>query len=637
MSAATPELTNAEREAKARKRGWIAGLLVAFAYLGCALPLVGEYGGTWDCVTSEFPYGERLIEYVLTGDEAYLSLKSREPRPPTREPHPDFDWVRDSWVHAYPLGAILSGVSCRVLWTELGIVPAMAAHLLVIPLLVAGFLAFLVRFASTRIGLLAAVSSAILLAGSPRFFASSFFNLKDVPETCLYVSATLVGYVALTRGGLRWWIISGALTGLALAAKANALFVPPQYLVFLLFVGLVPGLRVKGAIRWSWPGFLAGTAAVFLANFAVSPRYWVEPIAGPVERFSEVMRLGNSVFDDNVTGGTMSFIEYAPLMISITTPLVVLVLALVGLWSRRLNGPLRAFLVAALFVTIGRNMLPGARNYGGIRHFLEFYPYFCLLAGVGVESVANRIAATVRGPSGRALRVLFIAGCLLAPAWQSARTHPNGIAYFNATIGGLRGARESNVAGATDYWGNSYWQAFEWLSENAEQDASVLVTVVSHVGHSNAPVRLRSDLRLRGPSWQPLTDPSFEEQPVVYITFITRDQAYHALEHELESRCEPVHEIRVQGGVVLRIYRVGLDDVGRELLGIWERQVDVRPSMRRIVQWLRANPVEGREALAIVRGLREVGLDETAERLRAHLPVELHEGLEDVLWTQIQR
>ena len=601
---------------------WGLGILVALVYLIVALPLLGSYGATWDCVAGEYPYGERLLEFVTTGDERFLPLNRLEVAAPVREPHPHFSPGGQEWFQIYPFGAMASAVSCRLLWHETGLVPALQAHHLVIPLMVAGLLVVLVRFTVPRIGALAGIAGAVFLAGSPRFFGHAFNNLKDVPETCLYVLATLLGFVALTRGPVRWWVACGVVTGLALAQKANALFIPPTFAVFLGLVVVTPSLRRAAAVHWSMRGFLFGALAFVLAHYAVSPRYWLDPIDGPTARIGEILRLSQPGVS---SGHEPSVSTYAPLYVLMTTPPVILGLAALGFLSRRLSGLLRAFLLAGLLVSVGRNMLPGARNFDGVRHFIEFYPYLCIAAGVGLATLTGWIARKVpAGSVSRTAVAIVSVGCLAAPVVESGRTHPNGICYFNFLSGGLSGAQASGIPGATDYWGNSYWQAFAWLNANAEPGARVLVPVGPGIAECIAPVRLREDLEF----WRGARD---GDRPVTYVTTITRRVWYGDMMHALEERSEPVHQIVVQGAAVLEIYRLDTDPFGDEMLSLWKHKMETRALASGHRKWLADHPEEARVIWAIVREESEVGLEATLARLREHLPEELHDGLETIL------
>src|SRR5262245_46543443 len=60
-----------------RAARWLAVGLV-LAWLGFALPRLADFGATWDCVLGEYPHGEQYLQYLKTGDRAWLDF-SRDP------------------------------------------------------------------------------------------------------------------------------------------------------------------------------------------------------------------------------------------------------------------------------------------------------------------------------------------------------------------------------------------------------------------------------------------------------------------------------------------------------------------------------------------------------------------------------
>ncbi len=613
-------------------RAWIAGVGLALLYLAVALPRLGDYGPTWDCVMGEYPYGERLLEYLHTGNREFLELESYQPAPTVRSPHPDFNVGRFATCQVFPFGALLSALSCRWLWTEAGLVPALAAHNLPIPLLTAGLLLVLVRFAAPRIGLLAACAGSFLAACAPCFFAHTFNNLKDIPETSLYVSATCAAFLALTTGRTAAWVAAGALTGLALAQKANALFIPVQMAAFLGAGLAFPGLRRGRCFRWSTRGLLLGALAFVAAHVAVSPGYWSAPIQAPRELLREILRVGNRGFDADASEATVS--THALLFVATTTPPLLLGLGCLGLCAPRIRPEMRLFLLAGLAVPIGRNLLPGMNNYGGVRHYIEFYPYLGLAAGVGLIEVARfvswlagRLPGLPQAHARAAAGAVVIGSTLGWHAFQTLALHPNGICYFNSFIGGLAGAQRWQVPGATDYWGNSYWQGLAWLDEHAEPGSTVVAPIASQIVRSAVPVRLRPDLRL----WTP----AFAHDRTIYLMYITRQGWYRPVIRWLEKNARPAHEILVQGGAILRIYRLGDDEQGREAYRLWEREIESKEEVARLVAWLREHRDVLRQLTELTELARKVGTEQALERMRPLVPAEFHGALGEALWGRI--
>lgn len=611
----------AEPPARARTSPFLLALLVAVLYLSAALPCLSDYGPTWDFVMGDYPYGERLLEYLHTGDARFLDLKSIEPAPEVRAPHPNFEVGRFSWFQITPFASLLSAASCRLLWTELGLVPAMAAHHLPAPLLAALLVFCITAFAARRFGTLAGCVAGSSLALNPVFFGNACHNLKDVAECCLYTLAVLAGFIALDGRRTRWWLAAGALAGLALVQKPNALFLPVQLGLFLMGARVFLGRAQRGAAGAAPPrlelrGLLWATLGFLLAYYAVSPPFWTAPLAGPRAVLAQMLKAGTGKSDlDQTRRTTLAVVQ----LVLVTTPPVTLVLAGLGTLRRSL-GPLeRWFLLLGVLLPIARNFIPGMRHYDGTRHFMEYMPMLSLLTGSGAVLVLERLRHHLRSGSvsWRVCPALLVAASAVPSGMQVIATHPNQITYFNAWIGGLGGAQRSGIQDAGDYWANSYWQGLQWLGEHAEPGAQLLVPLAVHVAQAAAPVRLRPDIRL-------LPEDEWG-QPPFYVMYIRRPGFQRGFVNTLEREHEPLHEIRVQGGVILRIHRLADEPASARFYKLWRVEFQGREGKRRILAFLRTGG-DLERALAILDA--GSGLEETVEELRLLLPPELHEYLE---------
>jgi hypothetical protein len=215
----------------------------------------------------------------------------------------------------------------------------------------------------------------------------------------------------------------------------------------------------------------------------------------------------------------------------------------------------------------------------------------------------------------------------LAPAAalaQALALHPNGIAYFNSFLGGLDRAQELDIPGATDYWGNSYWQGLAWLSEHAEPDSLLIAPIASHVVRCAAPVRLRADVEL----WAS----DLDRGQTIYVMYITRKGWYRPLIRHLEKNARPVHAIRVQGGTLLNIYRLGTDEVSRAARELWRREMDAREEVAELVDWLRDNRTVLRELTRLAGTARIVGQEAALEAMRPLVPERYHGALAEAMW-----
>jgi hypothetical protein len=618
-----------------RRSAWIAGLAVAAAWLVVAIALLPHYGPTLDEAVGEIPYGEGLLHACEAPDVTLEETLVHPRAAPARAPHPDFVFDQP-WTDVWPFGAFLSALSCRACWTEAGRLGAVEAHHLPVPLLVAPLLVVMVLWSARRIGLLAGLGAALCLLASPRFFADAISNLKDGPEAVLYVLAWLATARAVERATLRAWALAAVLAAAALAQKANALFLAPQGALLLVIV-LVAERRAARAGRppaappRRWRSALPFALVVFLATyFALSPQLWSDPIDRVGLMYRHVLETGNRATAGAVQGfegGEPAGVSFeAAQLVLWTTPPVVLLLALVGLVASRLAARDRLVLLIGVVVPVGRNLLPGSVNFDGVRHFLEFMPCLALLAGAGLDAVTRALVrplAAARARLASALRFAAAAALLAPAALAVVRTEPNGVVYFNGLVGGLAGAQARGVPDATDYWGNSYWQGLDWIDAHAEPGAALHVAIFAPVVRCVAHYRLRADLRL--------TNFAAPPSGPLYVMYVTRPAWYDRALRELDRACVPAHEIRVDGGAILRILRFDAGAPARLAGERLRRSLVAQFRGRRIFAWSLRDP-EGRGELARIFDERAVaGAPATLERLRRLLPPDLHDGLDEVL------
>ena len=599
------------------RRLHVVALMVAVAYVVLAVWVSGGHGPTWDCATGDYAYGEATWTAVLHGEDPVAVYQGEVVLThPHRQPHPEFE-SHFLWFQMFPLASTLSAASCDLLWSWLGWVPPMAAHHFVIGVFVALLLYAIVVFLGSRVSLWAGVLAAAMLVTSPRFFANDQNNSKDVPEACVYSLCALAFYRASANRNLRWWCAVGVLAGLALAQKQNALFLPIQFAITaILFVALIPSehdWKERGLLR----GVLAGLA-VFVPTYVISsPWLWYD-LTRAVDHWNEwfvVGGIGN--------GGVSWEGAYGVL---VTTPIPLLVAGIVGILAREVDSRLKVFLVSWLLFTVGRLLLPGMRNFDGVRHFLEFYPPLVMLGALGVRDLAGRVPRAWAPP--RAMATCLGVCILLPGAWATVSTHPNGVCYFNALVGGLPGAIRKRIPEAWDYWGNSFWQGLAWLDRHGPSGTRILSPIAPQIVRCGA-YRLRGDM-------EALHDGAELSVPlaVIYTTHSGNDDP---LIHQLEANHVPAASIVVQGTPILRIH-VFADPGEVAALGrLWKREKRAKSAIARVAAWAGAQvPSLIPQVVKISNEIALHGLEESTRRLQAILPDLLHQDAEDLLWWKWQ-
>lgn len=526
-----------------------AALLCAFGFSA-----LDQYNVTWDEALGDFFFGERYLSFFTSLDPVYLDFLEN-PYPEDRSPDLSLSPFKGRPWEYYPVANTLAAATSTVLSRSLGLLdPFDGFH--AVNLLFAALLVWtLFRFLARRFGLVAAVVGTGLLFGSPRIVVHFLANIKDFPLMALFAVTAFAFFRAYEAGSTRGLYAAGALLGLTLGTKANALFFPAIPALLWLLGGTPPAWRGRGRALF---GHLVGAGALSVVTMVAAwPYLWLDPVG----HFGEHLRY--IAFRKGFTNPD----SMAPVLeaILLTTPPVFLAAFAAGLVAavprvRRRERP-TIFLLVWIAVVLGRYLLPGAVNFDGVRHFLELFPAMAGIAGLGVASALRRLPRVGDSPRLRGA----IAGLLLLPgAWAVLLTHPFQIAYWNAFAGGFGGAYASGQPQASDYWGTSYRLGMRWLNENAEEGALVAAPVVEHAVRLVAPVRLRDDLQLL-----PLTTPfspriaperlrlfveAASETPT-YVMFVERRDWMNPLMLDCLRRLEPAAEWTLDGAPVLRVYR----------------------------------------------------------------------------------
>ena len=474
-----------------RDLNWLVPAILIAALFAWCFPALDQYNVTWDEALGDFFFGQRYLSFFSTLDPIYLDFKN-DPYPEGYEPDLRLSPFRSRpWEH-YPVGSTLAALSSKLLSHGLGLLDVYDGFHAANLFLAGIFLWIFFRFLAQRFGRLAATAAVGFLFSSPRVFSHLMANVKDFPLMVFYSLTAIAFFHAYEAGSARGLLGSGALWGLSLATKANALFLPLIPLA-LLATGPLPSTwrdrRSRLALTLLGAGIFGAVVMV-----AVWPYFWADPLGRLAENLRFVV----------LRKGTTRPESFAPVLqaITLTTPPIFLACFTIGLipclrmaWQRQRKALLLLIWIGAV---LGRYLVPQAVNYDGVRHFLELFPAIAAVAGIGVAFLAKQLAALqpLARLSARPARALVLTVAMVPMLWASLVTHPFQLAYWNSFTGGYAGARQRNLPQACDYWGTSYRLGLHWLNENAPPGALVAVPVIEHAVRLVAPERLRSDLIL---------------------------------------------------------------------------------------------------------------------------------------------
>jgi len=488
----------------------LVALILAALYVSIALWSVPATGVTWD-----------ETRYIAQAKARTYSLYSMATGKPdlffcdltaefelTRGVNEESaEWASRCWEGRPKLSVTMSGISWAVIWFlnggSLDVISSIMAHRLAIILLTAiGLLAvyFFIKDAYNR---RAAVFSVLSIIFIPRFFAHSRYVLMDEPVVIFWVLTLWFFWLGLKNW--KYGLLSGVMLGLALATKAQAVFIP-----FIIIFWLLVSYRDKvvGAVKALFKKKVPGIAANFLSMVFVTPFVWlmswpwlwhntmnrfvwwtwyylgtIKEGAPPVYFLGEVVRRPSFLYIFSLAAATI--------------PLPILIFAILGGWiavkdtinlSNRLSF---LFLISALTQLLVLSLSGIA--YNGVQQFVQSFLFIGILSGIGADSALNHAKIpsflrkrqhTTSKASGQTVRwqvllTIVVAGLLVAPGCIAIlKGHTD--TYFNLMVGGTGGVYNSGLY-ETVWSGEPYLEVVYWLNGNAVENAKIYVPMAHNI------------------------------------------------------------------------------------------------------------------------------------------------------------
>ena len=333
----------------------------------------------------------------------------------------------------------------------------------------------------------------------PRLYAHSFFNTRDVPFAVLLLIALYLAHRAFRKDTNGAFLLCGIGAGLAIDARPFALMLLPMIPAMRALDLWQAGRAERKRILASIGVFVAAALAIM---YIIHPHYWENPL-----RFIELIRLmaQHPTIVENLFMGEIHISDavpwnYIPVWFAITAPPAALLLGAVGCAAVCRQAIARP-LAALRDREIGFRTLPlscfalpvvvvialQSNFYNDWRQMYFLWAPFCLLAAIGLHSIANirinsgiwkigaRLPRWVRGGGGlhmarRALAYGVACVGLLTTLTAMAALHPHQQVYFNAltdtkTPGAL--AKRYDL----DYWNVAQRESLEYLLAHYPDDA----------------------------------------------------------------------------------------------------------------------------------------------------------------------
>ena len=421
---------------------WWAFVLIAAILLPIMIRASFDFGVTWD-EKSRHKNGEMIWEYlrglrdrstfVEDGAELYSGM---------------FDTICAALERYVPLNRYVFRHIVNAVFGWTGIV-------------------YCGRLAARLFGAWPGVLAMILLAASPRYFADSMNNPKDLPFAALSVMALY--YISTVSP--RWPYLSRATSIKVVVALALALNIRASALLYLGYLGLLVIAFVIAERTRNWRRLAdtaARLAAVSVGVLLLGTTFWPwaqgSPLTRPIEAmmgFAKFPYAADMLFDGRVIASNDLPWYYAPWWFLISTPPVVLIGALMATASHRRPSATSTYVLWTIaLLPLVLVIVEHSTLYDGVRHLLFIYPILVVLAASGWAAGLSQ---------GNRPWVRISAGALLAAGLADVlvfdvKSYPNEAVYFNGIVGGPRGAFARYEM---DYWGNCVLEAVAWSASAA--------------------------------------------------------------------------------------------------------------------------------------------------------------------------
>tara|TARA_B100001057_G_scaffold155608_1_gene155848 strand:+ start:2396 stop:4018 length:1623 start_codon:yes stop_codon:yes gene_type:complete len=296
-----------------------------------------------------------------------------------------------------------------------------------------------------------------LLAMSPRIFAHSFFNSKDIIFLAYFQIANYYGYkFLLNRNSFKNILLFSISLALASAVR-------PLGLILLFFYLSLNFLKNKEL--FTWQNFKLVSLSMLML-YIFWPHLWADPINNFLEAFfyfSQVPYHENVYFFDKLVDPHNLPFYYLPVWIFVTTPEIIIFLflfSLVLLMTKFFNKKYRSYEITEnvyftfifIIIPILLNIILKTVLFDGWRHFYFIYPFIITTGMFSMKYFHKRILR-------KFFEAIICLNIFILIFWNISN-NPFQYLYFNKLLIG----KNSLSIFEKDYWGISNKQLIEYVN-----------------------------------------------------------------------------------------------------------------------------------------------------------------------------
>ncbi|MSR67340.1 hypothetical protein EXS65_00730 [Candidatus Peribacteria bacterium] len=436
----------------------VTATLFGALFFAVQLFFINEYGVSWDEPLHR-NWGKIFYLFRRTGDRHFLEL------------------MPGHGIHYGPVYYFVNYLLSEKLVSMQMLSFVAANHLLNIltASIAVGFVYALARAVGTkRIAFL----SVLFFVFFPPFIAHAHYNPKDIPLMTALLITSFAFIHALKTSSRYSLYVAGFLFGCSIALKVSALLMFPAF-ACTYFLWLYPQ-RAKLNLRREFVTVIFGFLAVLAGTILAWPSAWGDLLLIPrsVLFFTHDFWPGKVLFFGQEYSGALLPWYYIPFEYATSMPVLMMLSFFTGLAAflrllRRQSVPIPSiFLVLWIFFPLLFSMKPGLVRYDSMRQFFFCLPAIALFAAFGFDALLVRIER--HSVHQKKYVIVCLVLLFLSLLHETVILHPFEGSYRNELVRLAVPSAMDHVF-QIEYWGSSYQQGMDFLTENAEPNPVICV------------------------------------------------------------------------------------------------------------------------------------------------------------------
>jgi hypothetical protein len=336
-----------------------------------------------------------------------------------------------------------------------------------------------------------ATLACIFLVISPRIFAESFYNSKDIALLSAMIACIYTYIRYLRKAGIINIFLHALSSAILIDIRITGIIIPLFTLIFPLLNSFLNGQFKKILFKTIlYLLFLCPLVILFW------PVLWQDPLHRFIDAFMEMKKYhwnGSMLFNGYFMEANNIKWQYTPVWIGISTPILYWLSFIIGMlffilkvihtvklnWKEIFKFQYEWLHLYIIVIPILSVIILHSVIYDGWRHLYFIYPSMIFFSIYAIKKLFEKFNLTIF----KYALALIIACSVVSTSYSMISLHPYENVYFNFLAG--KSLREAKLKYEFDYWGLSFREGLQYILDN---DTNSIIKVYADVypGEQNA-------------------------------------------------------------------------------------------------------------------------------------------------------